>query len=67
MPKHLYPGNKKSMVEWTWDEDEIKNGIGHKDEKVEEFSMPLEIGIDNLAICSEAEAPSHVEYYSKVL
>ena len=57
-------------------DDEMKNERGHKDNRVDEFRLPLEkrerwvhknVGLGNLASYSGAEAPTPVEYYSSVL
>ena len=67
----LYSGmNMKWMIKWTWNGDEIENGMGHKKKRVNEFRLPLKkggwVGSGNLASCSGAEAPTPIEYYSSV-
>ena len=43
---HLYSGDEHEIDEkkkWIWN-DEMKNGMGHKANRVNEFRLPLEKG-----------------------
>ena len=36
--------NMTWMIKWTWNDDEMKNGMGYKDNGVDKFRLPLETG-----------------------
>ena len=67
----LYSGNEYEMVDtMNMNDDEMKQGIGHKDNRADKLWLPLEKGgcvAQFSLLLRNAKVPTPMEYHSRVL
>ena len=64
----LHPNSMITAIfwQWTWNGDEMKNEMGHKDNRVNKYRLPLEKGeMGSVGILPPVV--EHIKYYSSAV